>query len=247
MPRPDRDDLDLVARLPPQAAPDLRSSARRRRRRRGPSSRGRPTSSALRITLGMDSARLRVLQVIPSLWHGGLERVATTLTLALAEDPAVERIVVASSGGEPLDEELRAAGIEIARDPASLPAAAAARRRRTGAQEAHPARAPERDPRAQPGRRRRRRARPHARPRAQHPDRQHLPRRPARPRRPRRTRARVLGCRRRRQPDLDAGARRVGPRPGPRPHDLQRGRAAPHSRRATKSARSSGSTAPRSS
>src|SRR3954452_9304252 len=69
----------------------------------------------------MDSARLRVLQVIPSLWHGGLERVATTLTLALAEDPAVERIVVASSGGEPLDQELRAAGIEIARIPRPFP------------------------------------------------------------------------------------------------------------------------------
>lgn len=61
----------------------------------------------------MDSAGLRVLQVIPSLWHGGLERVATTLTLALAKEPSVARIAVASSGGRPLDAELREAGIEI--------------------------------------------------------------------------------------------------------------------------------------
>lgn len=69
----------------------------------------------------MDSAPLRILQVIPSLWHGGLERVAVTLTVALTESPAVERVVVASSGGEPLDEELRAAGIEIATIPRPYP------------------------------------------------------------------------------------------------------------------------------
>ena len=69
----------------------------------------------------MDSARLRVLEVIPSLWQGGLERVATSLTIALADDPAVERIVVATSGGEPFDRELRERGIELATIPRPYP------------------------------------------------------------------------------------------------------------------------------
>jgi glycosyltransferase involved in cell wall biosynthesis len=63
----------------------------------------------------MDAARFRVLQVIPSLWHGGLEHVATILTLALAADPSVERVLVCSSGGRPYTEELQRNGIEIRR------------------------------------------------------------------------------------------------------------------------------------
>lgn len=63
----------------------------------------------------MDAARLRVVQVIPSLWHGGLERVATSLTIRLAADPSIERVVVCSSGGEPYTEELRRHGIEVER------------------------------------------------------------------------------------------------------------------------------------
>jgi glycosyltransferase involved in cell wall biosynthesis len=70
----------------------------------------------------MDAApRLRVLQVIPSLWHGGLERVATSLTLALAEDPAVDRVIVCSSGGNPYSEELRRHGIEFEPIPRPFP------------------------------------------------------------------------------------------------------------------------------
>jgi glycosyltransferase involved in cell wall biosynthesis len=63
----------------------------------------------------MDAARMRVLQVIPSLWQGGLEHVATTLTLALAQEPAVERIVVASSGGPRYTAAIEDAGIPIER------------------------------------------------------------------------------------------------------------------------------------
>jgi glycosyltransferase involved in cell wall biosynthesis len=62
----------------------------------------------------MDAARLRVLQVIPSLYRGGLEHVATTLTLGLAEEPAIDRIVVASSGGPTYKAVLEDAGIPIA-------------------------------------------------------------------------------------------------------------------------------------
>ena len=54
---------------------------------------------------------LRVVQVIPTLLRGGLERVATTLTIGLRD--RVERIVVCSSGGAAFEPLLRDAGIEI--------------------------------------------------------------------------------------------------------------------------------------
>jgi glycosyltransferase involved in cell wall biosynthesis len=54
---------------------------------------------------------LRLVQIIPYLGFGGLERVATTLTLSL--EPEVARIVVCSSGGEPYQSELRAAGVPV--------------------------------------------------------------------------------------------------------------------------------------
>ncbi len=56
-------------------------------------------------------ARLRIVQFVPSLWHGGAELVAVNLALALQE--RVGRLVVASSGGEPYSERLRAAGISL--------------------------------------------------------------------------------------------------------------------------------------
>ena len=61
----------------------------------------------------MDAAGLRIVQVIPSLWHGGLERVAASLTLGLAGDPTIERVVVCSSGGEPYTDELRGRDIRV--------------------------------------------------------------------------------------------------------------------------------------
>jgi glycosyltransferase involved in cell wall biosynthesis len=70
----------------------------------------------------MDGSRgIRILQVIPSLWQGGLERVATTLTIALAAAPAVERILVASSRGEPYLEELERGGIDVVQVPRPYP------------------------------------------------------------------------------------------------------------------------------
>jgi L-malate glycosyltransferase len=54
---------------------------------------------------------LRLVQIIPYLGFGGLERVATTLTLSL--EPEVERVVVCSSGGEPYQTELRTAGVPV--------------------------------------------------------------------------------------------------------------------------------------
>ncbi len=56
-------------------------------------------------------ARLRLVQFVPSLWHGGAELVAVNLSLALRD--RVERLVVASSGGEPYSERLTAAGISL--------------------------------------------------------------------------------------------------------------------------------------
>jgi glycosyltransferase involved in cell wall biosynthesis len=56
-------------------------------------------------------ARLRVVQFVPSLWHGGAELVAVSLALALRE--RVERLVIASSGGDPYTERVRAAGIPL--------------------------------------------------------------------------------------------------------------------------------------
>ncbi len=67
----------------------------------------------------MDAARLRLAQVIPSLWQGGLERVATSLTIALARE--LDRVVVCSSGGEPYEEELRRAGVTVERIPRPWP------------------------------------------------------------------------------------------------------------------------------
>jgi glycosyltransferase involved in cell wall biosynthesis len=58
---------------------------------------------------GLD--RLRVVQVVPWLGFGGLERVAATLTARLA--PHVERIVVCSAGGEAFVPVIREAGVEI--------------------------------------------------------------------------------------------------------------------------------------
>lgn len=57
--------------------------------------------------------RVRVVQVIPWLGFGGLERVASTLTARLA--PRVERIVVCSAGGDAFAPAIRAAGVEIVR------------------------------------------------------------------------------------------------------------------------------------
>ncbi|HKP16916.1 MAG TPA: glycosyltransferase [Gaiellaceae bacterium] len=58
-----------------------------------------------------EPARLRVVQFVPSLWHGGAELVASSLSLALRD--RVERLAIASSGGEPHGERLRAAGIPL--------------------------------------------------------------------------------------------------------------------------------------
>jgi len=69
----------------------------------------------------MDAAGLRIVQVIPSLWHGGLERMATTLTIALEADPAVERVVVCTSGGDPYLEELHEHGIDVITIPRPFP------------------------------------------------------------------------------------------------------------------------------
>ena len=63
--------------------------------------------------------RLRVLQVIPVLYVGGLERVATTLTIGLSS--RVERVVVCSHGGDPFATVLAAAGIEILPIPRPRP------------------------------------------------------------------------------------------------------------------------------
>ena len=54
---------------------------------------------------------MRVLQLIPSLWTGGLERVASALTLRLVE--RVDRVVVATSGGEPFEAMLREEGVPL--------------------------------------------------------------------------------------------------------------------------------------
>jgi glycosyltransferase involved in cell wall biosynthesis len=56
-------------------------------------------------------ARLRVVEFVPSLWHGGAELVAVSLASAL--DDRVERLVIASSGGDPYTEQIRAAGISL--------------------------------------------------------------------------------------------------------------------------------------
>lgn len=69
--------------------------------------------------------RLRVVQIIPALAFGGLERVATTLTVGLEQ--RVGRIVVCSSGaagyvgGAPLDAELRGAGVDVVLVPRPTP------------------------------------------------------------------------------------------------------------------------------
>ena len=54
---------------------------------------------------------LRVLEVIPSLWTGGLERIATQLTLLLRE--RVAAVAVASSGGDPFTDVVREAGVRL--------------------------------------------------------------------------------------------------------------------------------------
>lgn len=56
-----------------------------------------------------------MLQIIPVLRVGGLERVATTLCIELVE--RVERIAVASMGGDPFEPMLVAAGVPVIRVP----------------------------------------------------------------------------------------------------------------------------------
>jgi len=68
---------------------------------------------------GRSERQLRVLQFIPSLWFGGLERVATELTLGLAARG--DRVLVASSGGEPFGKRLRDAGIQVSTVPRPRP------------------------------------------------------------------------------------------------------------------------------
>lgn len=59
--------------------------------------------------------RLRVVEVVPTLRTGGLERVATRLAIRLR--PLVEHVVIATSGGEPFEGVARAAGVEVATIP----------------------------------------------------------------------------------------------------------------------------------
>ena len=69
--------------------------------------------------------RLRVLQIIPALAIGGLERVGTTLSVGLVG--RVERVVVCSAGavgytgGAPLAQELADAGVEVILIPRPKP------------------------------------------------------------------------------------------------------------------------------
>ena len=63
--------------------------------------------------------RLRVVQVIPVLAVGGLERMAVTLTLALAD--RVERIVVCSYRGDAFREPLHRAGVPVELIPRPRP------------------------------------------------------------------------------------------------------------------------------
>jgi glycosyltransferase involved in cell wall biosynthesis len=64
-------------------------------------------------------SELRVLQLVPVLRVGGLERVATTLSLALHE--RVARVVVCSKGGPPFEPALRAAGVPVEHVPRPTP------------------------------------------------------------------------------------------------------------------------------
>ena len=72
-------------------------------------------ASARATTVG----RLRVVQVIPILKVGGLERVATTLSILLAQE--VERVVVCSKGGDPFEPLLLAAGVPVEHVPRPKP------------------------------------------------------------------------------------------------------------------------------
>lgn len=67
-----------------------------------------------------DPRRLRVVQVIPYLGFGGLERVAATLTAGLA--PRVGRVVVCSSGGGVFEELIERAGVPLEWIPRPKPA-----------------------------------------------------------------------------------------------------------------------------
>lgn len=62
---------------------------------------------------------LRVVQLVPILKVGGLERVATTLAVELSR--RVERVVVCSKGGEPFEPVLRAQAITVVRIPRPKP------------------------------------------------------------------------------------------------------------------------------
>lgn len=63
--------------------------------------------------------RLRVVQLIPILRVGGLERVGTTLAIALHD--RVERVVVCSKGGDPFEQILRDADVPVLHIPRPTP------------------------------------------------------------------------------------------------------------------------------
>jgi glycosyltransferase involved in cell wall biosynthesis len=63
--------------------------------------------------------KLRIVQLIPTLHSGGLERIGTTLSLRLA--PKVERIVVCTSGGTVFEEPLAEGGLTVVRIPRPRP------------------------------------------------------------------------------------------------------------------------------
>lgn len=67
----------------------------------------------------MTAGRLRVLQIVPVLRIGGLERVATTLCLEL--NGRIERVAVASMGGDPFEPVLTAAGVPVIHIPRPRP------------------------------------------------------------------------------------------------------------------------------
>src|SRR5207247_4418741 len=103
------------------------SPTRRRRPRRGSSSRRRRSSRRPPVAVTAPARplaappldELRVVQVIPFLGFGGLERVATLLTIGLAEH--VGRIVVCSRDREPFGGMLREAGVPIEEIPRPRP------------------------------------------------------------------------------------------------------------------------------
>src|SRR5437867_1886900 len=63
--------------------------------------------------------KLRVVQLVPTLEAGGLERIATTLSLRLA--PKVERLVVCSAGGAAFEDTVNNGGVALVRIPRPRP------------------------------------------------------------------------------------------------------------------------------